>query len=65
MRTIVETIKAFAFGVPARGERVVIPDLKNRNIELDKRLSDNCVTEDFNLWCSAMNFGKMHTKKQS
>lgn len=64
-KKIVNRIKREVFGESARGERVVIPDLKKLHQKLDKRMSNSKVNHDFNRWCSEMNFGGMHVKKYS
>ena len=63
LKYFISRIKREIFGEPARGEKVVIPDLKKLHQKLDRRLSNKNVTEEFNQWCQEMNFGGMHVKK--
>ena len=63
LKKLVHLIKREIFGEAARGEKVVIPDLKKLHKKLDRRLSNKKVNEDYNSWCKEMNFGGMYVKK--
>ncbi len=63
LKKIVDKIKREIFGEAARGEKIVIPDLKKLHRRLDRRMSNTKVNHDFNRWCNEMNFGGMHVKK--
>ena len=62
LKKLVDLIKKEIFGEAARGEKVVIPDLKKLHKKLDRRFSNKTVNEDYNRWCNEMNFGGMYTK---
>jgi len=63
MKSIINKLKREIFGEAAKGEKVVIPDLRKLHRELDKRLSTKDDIEAYNAWCNNMNFGGMHVKK--
>ena len=63
LKKLVDLIKKEIFGEAARGEKIVIPDLKKLHKKLDRRLSNKRVNEDYNRWCNEMNFGGMYVKK--
>ena len=63
IKYVINRIKKEIFGERARGEKVVIPDLKKLHRKLDQRLSDKQASEEFNRWCREMNFGGMHVKR--
>jgi hypothetical protein len=63
LKKLLDKIKREIFGESARGEKVIIPDLKKLHTKLDKRMSTKIVNEDFNRWCNSMNFGGMYVKK--
>ena len=63
LKKLLDKVKREIFGEAARGEKVVIPDLKKLHAKLDKRMSTKTVDEDFNRWCNSMNFGGMYVKK--
>ena len=63
IKKIVKAVKREIFGESARGEKVIIPNLKQRHRELDKRLSSKGDIESFNRWCNTVNFSGMYVKK--
>lgn len=63
VKYFINRIKREIFGEPARGEKVVIPDLKKLHRKLDQRLSTKQASDEFNKWCQEMNFGGMHVKR--
>lgn len=63
LKLLINKLKKELFGEPARGEKVVIPDLRKLHARLDKRLSTRQASDEFNRWCREMNFGGMHVKK--
>lgn len=62
LKKLVDILKKEIFGETARGEKIVIPDLKKLHAKLDKRMSTKTIDEEFNRWCNEMNISGMYSK---